>query len=57
MTSACTASKDCVIVEAYIEAAGQLHSAGLAASIMFTSSNTKEYFAPNTRRLQDGNRC
>ncbi|WIX01867.1 hypothetical protein QK899_15310 [Pseudomonas sp. AR5] len=46
-----------MIVDAYIEAAGQLHSAGLAAPIVFTSSNTKEYFAPNTRRLQDGNRC
>ena len=44
--------KDCVIVEAYLEVAGQLRGAGLAAPIVFTSSNTKEYFAPNTRHLQ-----
>lgn len=45
--------KDCVIVEAYIETARQLRSAGLTAPIVFASSNTKEYFAPNTRHLQD----
>lgn len=45
--------KDCVIVEAYIEAADQLRSAGLVAPIVFASSNTKEYFAPNTRSLKD----
>jgi hypothetical protein len=44
--------KDCVIVEAYIEAASQLRAAGLTAPIVFASSNTKEYFAPNTRHLQ-----
>jgi hypothetical protein len=44
--------KDCVIVEAYIEAAGQLRAAGMTAPIVFASSNTKEYFAPNTRHLQ-----
>ena len=43
--------KDCVIVEAYIEAASQLRAAGLTAPIVFESSNTKEYFAPNTRHL------
>lgn len=44
--------KDCVIVEAYIETASQLRSAGMAAPMVFASSNTKEYFAPNTRHLQ-----
>lgn len=44
--------KDCVIVEAYIEAASQLRAAGMIAPMVFASSNTKEYFAPNTRHLQ-----
>lgn len=44
--------KDCVVVEAYLEAAQQLRSAGLTAPIVFASSNTKEYNAPNTSHLQ-----
>ncbi|PQA75960.1 hypothetical protein [Rhodoferax sp. TS-BS-61-7] len=44
--------KDCVIVEAYIEAASQLRAAGLTAPIVFASSNTKEYHAPNTTHIQ-----
>lgn len=44
--------KDCVIVEAYIEVASQLRAAGLSAPIVFASSNTKEYYAPNTKHLQ-----
>jgi len=44
--------KDCVIVEVYIEAASQLRAAGMTAPMVFASSNTKEYFAPNTRHLQ-----
>lgn len=44
--------KDCVIVEAYIETANQLRAAGMTAPMVFVSSNTKEYFAPNTRHLQ-----
>lgn len=44
--------KDCVIVEAYIEAASQLRAAGMRAPMVFASSNTKEYYAPNTRHLQ-----
>jgi hypothetical protein len=43
--------KDCVIVEAYIETASLLRAAGLTAPIVFASSNTKEYYAPNTRQL------
>lgn len=45
--------KDCVVVEAYIETAGQLRAAGLRAPIVFASSNTKEYYAPSTRHLQN----
>ncbi|GAA3994821.1 hypothetical protein GCM10022279_18030 [Comamonas faecalis] len=45
--------KDCVIVETYIEAASQLRAAGMTAPMVFASSNTKEYFAPNTRHLQE----
>lgn len=44
--------KDCVIVEAYIEAASQFRLAGLKAPIVFASSNTKEYFVPSTTCLQ-----
>ena len=43
--------KDCVIVEAYFEAAQQLRAAGLSAPIVFASSNTREYYAPSTRHL------
>lgn len=45
--------KDCVIVEAYIEAASQLRAAGMTAPMVFASSNTQEYFEPNTRHLQE----
>lgn len=44
--------KDCVIVEAYIETASLLRAAGLTAPIVFASSNTKEYYGPNTRQLK-----
>jgi len=43
--------KDCVIVEAYLELARQLRSAGATKPIVFASSNTKEYFEANTRHL------
>ena len=43
--------KDCVIVEAYLEAAQQLRAAGLSAPIVFASSNTKEYYSPSTAHL------
>jgi hypothetical protein len=45
--------KDCVIVEAYIEMASQLRAAGLTTPIVFVSSNTKEYYEPNTKHLQN----
>lgn len=43
--------KDCVVIEAYLEVAGYLRSAGLDAPIVFISSNTKEYYEPGTNRL------
>lgn len=43
--------KDCVVIEAYLEAAQQLRTAGHRAPIVFASSNTKEYHAPNTSHL------
>ena len=43
--------KDCVIVEAYLEAAWQLRTAGLLAPIVFASSNTKDYYAPSTKHV------
>lgn len=39
-------SKDCVIFETYLEIAADLRAAGLAAPMVFLSSNTKEYGAP-----------
>jgi hypothetical protein len=44
--------KDCTVVETYLEVAQQLRSQGLKAPIVFASSNTKEYYAPNTFHLQ-----
>ena len=44
--------KDCVIVEAYIEAASQLRAVGMTAPIVFASSNPKVYFALNNMHLQ-----
>ena len=38
-------------MEAYLEAAQQLRTAGLSAPIVFASSNTKEYYAPSTTHL------
>ncbi len=40
-----------MIVEAYLEAAQQLRTAGRSAPIVFASSNTKEYYAPSTTHL------
>jgi len=39
------------IIEAYIDVSSLLCVAGLATSIVFASSNTKEYHAPNTTHL------
>ena len=36
-------SKDCLVYETYLEAAGELRAAGLTTPIVFLSSNTNEY--------------
>lgn len=43
--------KDCVVIETYLEATQQLRTAGLTKPIVFASSNTREYYAPNTKHL------
>lgn len=45
-------TKDCLIVEAYIELATKLRAAGFEAPIIFISSNTSEYFETNTKTLK-----
>jgi len=45
-------TNDCMIFETYLALAGQLRSAGFHAPIVFASSNTKEYYAPNTVGLK-----
>lgn len=44
--------KDCVIVEAYLEAAAMLRAAGSRAPIVFASSNVKEFYMTGTSTLQ-----
>lgn len=43
--------KDCVVLEAYLGAAGQLRAAGLNAPIVFASSNTRDYRLPNSTQI------
>lgn len=43
--------KDCVVVETYLEAVQQLRAAGLTNKVVFASSNTREYYAPNIKHL------
>lgn len=44
-------TKDCLIVETYLEAAAQLRSAGFTGKIVFGSSNTDDYMDKVTRQL------
>lgn len=44
-------TKDCVVIETYLEVAGNLRNAGMAAPIVFISSNTKEYYEAVTKHL------
>lgn len=44
-------TKDCLIVETYLEAAAQLRSGGFTGKIVFGSSNTDEYMDKATRQL------
>lgn len=44
-------TKDCLIVETYLEAAAQLRSASFTGKIVFGSSNTDDYVDKVTRQL------
>jgi hypothetical protein len=43
--------KDCVVVETYIDYAGQLRRAGCTSPIVFASSNTRDYHAPGSSHV------
>lgn len=43
--------KDCVVVEAYLQAVGLLRAAGLDTPVVFASSNTNEYYGKGSRQL------
>ena len=44
--------KDCVVFETYLDAAQRLRAAGFRSSIVFVSSNPREYFEPGTSVLK-----
>jgi len=44
-------AKDCLVVETYLETAAQLRAANFNGKIVFGSSNTDDYFDPNTKKL------
>ncbi|SFA43354.1 hypothetical protein SAMN04487972_10316 [Paracoccus halophilus] len=44
-------SKDCIVVESYLEVAGNLRNLGHTADIVFASSNTKEFVSSTTSVL------
>lgn len=46
-------TKDCIVIEAYLEVAANLRALGMTAPIVFVSSNTKEYIAPGTSRIPE----
>lgn len=48
----CPRSKDCIILETYLEHIRSARRAGLGASIVFVSSNTTDY-APSAARLTE----
>ncbi|MFG6433708.1 PIN domain-containing protein [Roseateles sp. LYH14W] len=43
-------SKDCFVIESYLETAAQLNAAGFAGRMVFGSSNTNEYLDPVSRQ-------
>lgn len=45
-------SKDCLIVETYLDAASRLRQAGFRAPMVFVSSNTKDFTDTNTAVLR-----
>lgn len=44
-------AKDCLVVESYLEVAGELRAAGFVGRIVFASSNTVEYLEGGTKML------
>ena len=44
-------SKDCVVVESYLEVAANLRNLGHTADFVFASSNTKEFVSSTTSAL------
>lgn len=45
-------TKDCVVIETYLEAMGRLRAAGLTSKCVFLSSNTKDYLDPISRKVK-----
>ena len=45
-------SKDCLVIETYLEAIARLHQAGLQHTVVFVSSNTKDYTDGNSSVLR-----
>lgn len=44
--------QDCVVLETYLEAVGELRRHGLTADVVFLSSNTSDYSESSTKRSQ-----
>ena len=44
-------AKDCLVVESYLEVAGELRAAGFNGRIVFASSNTDEYYDGSSKKL------
>jgi hypothetical protein len=44
--------KDCVVIETYLDAVGELRAAGLESKIVFVSPNTKDYAGEPGRALK-----
>lgn len=45
-------TKDCIVIETYLDIVAQLRSAGLSAPIVFVSSNVRDYAEATGTRLQ-----
>lgn len=44
--------KDCVVIETYLDVIGELRAAGLGSTIVFTSSNTRDYAGESGQALK-----
>ena len=44
-------AKDCVVIETYLDSIAQLRNAGLGSTVVFLSSNTKDYTGRNGKGL------